>query len=119
MLHRVAFNFLPTFFSYKNLVCKIIKPWICSEIINVVVILLVAIVISFEGPQKKTLKIKKCIGTYFFILFFLFLLFFFIVSFFHCFIHVFVFQRNACKDVVEINHSSRRQIGSRTQLSQS
>ena len=41
------------FIFYKNLVYKNIKPWNSSKIKNAVVILLVAIFISFEGFRKK------------------------------------------------------------------
>ena len=46
------FLFNTLFMFYKNLVCKNIKPWNCSEIKNIVVILLVAISIFFEGFRK-------------------------------------------------------------------
>ena len=51
------------FIFYKNLVYKNIKPWNRSKIKNIVVILLVAISISFEGFRKKwrSDKNKKCI----------------------------------------------------------
>ena len=41
------------FFFYKNLVHKNVKALKCPKIKNVVVILLVAISISFEGFEKK------------------------------------------------------------------
>ena len=41
------------FFFYKNLVYKNVKASKCPKIKNVVVILLVAISISFEGFEKK------------------------------------------------------------------
>ena len=50
------------FFSYKNLVYKNIKAWNCFKIKNIVVILLVAISISFEGFGQKMMFLweKKC-----------------------------------------------------------
>ena len=41
------------FILYKNLVYKNIKAWNCSKIKNIVVILLVAIFIFFEGFDQK------------------------------------------------------------------
>ena len=48
------------FFFYKNLVYKNIKALKCPRIKNVVVILLVAISISFKGFEKKSdVLVKK------------------------------------------------------------
>ena len=47
------------FFFYKNLVYKNIKASKCPKIKNVVVILLVAISISFEGFEKKWRSYKN------------------------------------------------------------
>ena len=51
------------FFLYKNLVYRNIKASKCPKIKNIVVILLVAIFISFEGFSQKNdvlIKDKKC-----------------------------------------------------------